>query len=180
MGPSRNVRRAQSRTLAVETRTAFTRDLWRRWTFAHNGHLGPSNWPLPFSPRRHDGCELLSRLVLEHSAQTSTIGPRAALDAAIAAAFAACASSFASSQGSVRRQQRSMSAAAEPLYLTRRAPVRRSTLIDDDLAVDFAAAPQRDVVSVIADAPRRRTRPWTPIAPGMHRAYSWNGSVVAS
>jgi len=50
------------------------------------------------------------------------------------------------------------------VWLTRRAPFRAATLLDDDLTVDFAKhTTPSDVVSIVATRPLTKDEEWLPV-----------------
>jgi glutamine amidotransferase len=65
-------------------------------------------------------------------------------------------------------------------YLIRRAPFRRATLADDEVAVDFAAlTTPRDRVAIVATVPLTRDEHWTPGEPGRMWVFR-RGELVAT
>lgn len=166
-----HVRRANRGAVALENTHPFTRELWGRlWTFAHNGQLkGVKRLPLGLyrpvgtTDSEHAFCWLLDQLRQRWDGAPSP--PR--LDKAVAALFADLAALGVFNV--LVSDSRSLYAYCSKhlSYVTRRAPFGQASLIDEDLAVDFAAetTPQ-DVVTIVATRPLTRDEHWRDLAPG--------------
>lgn len=163
-----HIRRANRGRVALENTHPFSRELWGQpWSFAHNGQLrGIKRWPLAYyrpigtTDSEHAFCWMLDQLragsaevpraprlyrrIGELCAQLNAQGVFNLLMSDGRSLYCFCSTRL--------------------VWLTRRAPFGRATLIDEDLTVDFAneTAPD-DVVSVIATRPLTRNEAWTAI-----------------
>jgi glutamine amidotransferase len=179
-----HIRKANRGRICLENTHPFARELWgQTWSFAHNGQLrGIKKRPLvhycpvgatdseyafcwlldqvrtafPTRPRQP---RALWQLLAELCADLASLGVFNLLLSDSSAFYAHCSTRLS--------------------WLTRRAPFGRATLIDADMAIDFAqhAGPD-DVVTVVATAPLTRDEVWQPFQPGEFRVFRAGRSVA--
>jgi glutamine amidotransferase len=163
-----HIRRANRGRVALENTHPFAREMWgQNWSFAHNGQLaGIKKLPLSaFRPvgttdSEHAFCWMLGRL------REQWAKPPA--DHKLHAALAALADEIAPhgvfnlllSNGRTLYCYRS----TKLVWLTRRAPFRPATLLDNDLTVDFAQhTTPTDIVTIVATSPLTKNEEWQPV-----------------
>lgn len=163
-----HIRRANRGRVGLENTHPFTRELWGcNWTFAHNGQLrGLRKWPLGhFRPigttdSERAFCWLMGRLHERWPNQPSWRTLRTGL-AELCGALAENGV-FNILLSDSRRLYAYCS--TRLVWLTRRAPFRAATLVDEDLTVDFSKeTTHQDVVTVVATGALTRDEEWTPV-----------------
>jgi glutamine amidotransferase len=180
-----HIRRANRGRVALENTHPFQRELWgRAWTFAHNGQLrGVKRWPLgAFRPiggtdSEHAFCWMLETL------RTRFPAGRPPADGALAAAVGGLSERLAALGvfNMLLSDGRGLFCfcGTKLAWLTRRAPFRPATLLDEDLTVDFEReTTPKDVVSVVATRPLTRDETWEVMAPGSFVVFR-QGAPVA-
>jgi len=163
-----HIRRANRGRVGLENTHPFTRELWgRNWTFAHNGQLrGSKAWPLGhFRPigttdSERAFCWLMGCLRQRWPRQPSWRALRGHLAELCGALAEHGVFNMLLSDSRVLYCYCS----TRLVWLTRRAPFRAATLVDEDLTVDFSKeTTQRDVVTVVATQALTRDEEWTPV-----------------
>ena len=163
-----HIRRANRGRVALENTHPFVREMWgRNWTFAHNGQLmGIKKFPLSaFHPvgttdSEHAFCWMLGKLRDRWEKPPSDRKLRAAL------AEMADEISRYGVFNLLLSDSRSLYCyrSTNLVWLTRRAPFRAATLLDDDLTVDFAKhTSPSDVVTIVATRPLTKDEEWQPV-----------------
>ena len=150
----------------------FVRELWgRSFTFAHNGTVRRvRRWPLGrFQPIGTTDSEYAFCVLLDGLHQRFASYPRkpSELWAAVAELGGQLGGdgTFNFLLGDGRHLY--ARCATRLHYLIRRAPFRKATLADDDLAVDFAEmTTPRDRVAIVATMPLTRDETWIQGVPG--------------
>ncbi len=161
-----HIRRANRGRVALENTHPFVRELWgRNWTFAHNGQLrGIKKFPLAaYRPiggtdSEHAFCWMLGQLRERWPTPPNDRRLRESIDG-MAAQIAACGVfNMLLSNGRSLYCHRSTNL----VWLTRKAPFRAATLLDDDLTVDFARhTTPDDIVTIVATRPLTRDEDWS-------------------
>jgi glutamine amidotransferase len=166
-----HIRRANRGRVAVANTHPFQRELWGRWwSFAHNGQLkGIKRWPLSHyqpvgttdsehafcwllgelrqSYKRMPGERTLCRAIGELCRRVDALGTFNILLTDGMRLYAFCSNRL--------------------VWLTRRAPFSRATLIDEDLQIDFAQeTSSKDVVTVLATRPLTADETWQDVPRG--------------
>ena len=160
-----HIRRANRGRVALENTHPFVRELWgRNWVFAHNGQLrGVKKLPLgAYRPigttdSEHAFCWLLHRL--RERWERPPAGRT--LNAAIAELTAELGELGVFNM--LLSDSRSLYSfrSTSLVWLTRRAPFRAATLVDEDLTVDFAKhTSPTDVVTIVATRPLTSDETW--------------------
>lgn len=167
-----HVRRASQGVVAVENCHPFQRELWGRyWAFAHNGDLKGLLRPAArfYRPVGDTDSEAAFCTLLEELRERfpEEQPPLPALHAALAARARELARlgpfNFLLSDG----EHLFAHAATRLFCVTRKAPFGPAHLVDEDLAVDFAAhTTPDDQVTVIATAPLTDNEHWTELPLG--------------
>jgi predicted glutamine amidotransferase len=178
-----HIRKATQGRVALENCHPFRRELWGRyWAFAHNGNLegfhptlrsryrpvGDTDSEAAFCaileslwarfPDEQPGLPELMGALAELTARIAPHGPFNYLLTNGEHLFARCATKLS--------------------YLVRQAPFGAAHLVDEDVAVDFAALTSpEDRVAVIATDPLTRNEVWTALGPGQLLAFR-DGEVV--
>jgi predicted glutamine amidotransferase len=178
-----HIRKATQGRVALENCHPFRRELWGRyWAFAHNGDLQAFHptlrsrfQPVGDTDSEAAFCVILEALgarfpdeqpslphllaaLAELTAQIAPHGPFNYLLSNGEHLFARCATKLS--------------------YLVRQAPFGAAHLVDEDVAVDFAALTSpEDRVAVIATDPLTRNEVWTALGPGQLLAFR-DGEVV--
>ena len=171
-----HVRLANRGRVALENTHPFTRELWGRvWSFAHNGQLRRVKKrelgryrPVGSTDSEHAFCWMLEQL----AARWSALPKPAVLDRFVEALFREIDTHGV--MNAMLSDSRTLYAFCSKrlCYLTRRAPFGPATLLDQDLAVDFAAeTTPKDIVTVIATQPLTRDERWTHLARGDFIAF---------
>ena len=171
-----HIRKATQGRVALENTHPFVRELWGRyWVFAHNGDLKD------FAPRLHGAfhpvggtdserafCWLMQELAKAHAERAA--GRRADGDAGRADAAGRRARRL---QRHAEQRPGALGALLdEPASHRAPAPVRRASLQDDDVTVDFAAETSpSDRVAVVVTEPLTRDETWLAFAPGELRVF---------
>jgi glutamine amidotransferase len=161
-----HIRRANRGRVALENTHPFQREMWgQNWVFAHNGQLrGVRKLPLgAYRPIGGTDSEYAFCWMLGRLRERWDRAPSAkALDAAVADLAHEAAErgvfNMLLSDGRVLYGFRSTNL----VWLTRRAPFGKATLVDEDLTVDFARyTAASDVVSIIATRPLTADENWS-------------------
>jgi predicted glutamine amidotransferase len=169
-----HIRKATRGVVAVENCHPFHRR-WQQqeWIFAHNGDLaGPLAWNEPYVPEGSTDseaafCWLLSRLDRAVAAATLHPDDEAGLFAELLAASRLLAERGIFN-GLISNGRWLFAYGGTRLHwLTRRAPFRRATLVDDELSADFTQLTQpQDVATIISTEPLTRDEPWLQLQAG--------------
>jgi glutamine amidotransferase len=171
-----HVRKATRGAVAPENCHPFQRELWGRyWAFAHNGTLAGVVAPRRFyTPVGDTDSEAAFCALLDDLRARFPDGkpPLPALRAALAERTRVLAAlgpfNYLLSDG----EQLFAHASTRLHYVTRRAPFGPAHLVDEDLAVDFAAlTTPRDQVTVIATVPLTADERWTALPEGVVVAF---------
>ena len=163
-----HIRRANRGRVALENTHPFVREMWgQNWSFAHNGQLRGIK-KLPLSAYRpvgttdseHAFCWILGKL------RERWVRPPS--DRRLHAALSELAEEIAGHGvfNLLLSDSRSLYCyrSTNLVWLTRRAPFRAATLLDDDLTVDFAKhTTPSDVVSIVATRPLTKDEEWLPV-----------------
>jgi glutamine amidotransferase len=163
-----HIRRANRGRVALENTHPFIREMWGRyWCFAHNGQLkGVKSLPLSaYRPvgttdSEHAFCWMLGRL--------RTRWDKPPTDRQLHAAIAEMAAvlSLHGVFNMLLGDSRSLFChrATHLVWITRRAPFKAATLLDEDLTVDFAKhTTPSDVVTIVATRPLTGDETWSPM-----------------
>jgi len=163
-----HIRRANRGAVSLANTHPFTRELWgRSWSFAHNGQLrGIKKRPLAqFRPigttdSEHAFCWMLGRLRERWQEAPS--------EKRLLAALAELCTELAGNGvfNMLLSDGRALycHCSTNLVWLTRRSPFGHATLLDEDLAVDFATeTTPSDIVTVVATRPLTRDEHWTVI-----------------
>ena len=138
-----HIRKATQGSVGLANTHPFIREMWGEyWLFAHNGHLGG------FQPEEGQYYRPVGKLFAEVAALTAQIRHHGLFN-------------FMLSNGDI------LFAHASTLlhYIIRQAPFGEAHLIDNDVAVDFAAVTTpNDRVAVIATQPLTANETWTQLA----------------
>ncbi len=163
-----HIRRANRGKVALENTHPFSRELWgQNWVFAHNGQLTGAK-ALPLSHYRPIGgtdseyafCWLLGKLRDRWAKPPTDRTLQAAIAEMADALNARGVFNMLLSNGRALYCYRSTNL----VWLTRRAPFKAATLVDDDLTVDFAKhTTPSDVVTIVATRPLTSDEAWTPV-----------------
>jgi glutamine amidotransferase len=166
-----HIRRANRGKVALENTHPFVREMWgQNWVFAHNGQVAGAK-RLPLSHYRPVGstdseqvfCWMLSRLRDRWASPPAERILRTAIAELVAAASAQGVFNMLLSNGKTLYCHRSTNL----VWLTRRAPFKAATLVDEDLTVDFAKhTTPSDVVTIVATRPLTSDEPWEPVPKG--------------
>ncbi|RYG65332.1 class II glutamine amidotransferase [bacterium] len=166
-----HVRKRTRGRIAVENTHPFVRELWgRHFVFAHNGtvrrvrqrKLGRFH-PVGTTDSEYAFCVLLGELEKRFK--------KAPRERVLAEAVAEIGGDLGR-QGTFNfllgdGMHLFARCATKLHYLVRKAPFRRATLADEDLAVDFAeVTTPTDRVAVVATQPLTRDEAWTAASPG--------------
>jgi predicted glutamine amidotransferase len=171
-----HIRRANRGGVGLENTHPFIRELWgRNWTFAHNGQLrGIKKWPLGrYRPigttdSEHAFCWLMGRLQERWPNQPSGRVLRADLGELCGTLAEHGVLNMLLSDS----RDLYCFCSTRLVWLTRRAPFRAATLVDEDLTVDFSTeTTHRDVVTVVATRALTRDEEWTPVPRGTLVAF---------
>jgi len=163
-----HIRRANRGRVGLENTHPFTRELWgRNWTFAHNGQLrGIKKLPLAHyrpigtTDSEHAFCWLMDRL---HERWQDQPTPPA-LRRGLAELCAALAERGVFNMLLSDSRYLYCFCSTRLVSLTRRAPFRAATLVDEDLSVDFSKeTTPHDVVTVVATRALTRDEQWSPV-----------------
>ena len=163
-----HIRRANRGRVALENTHPFSRELWGRvWTFAHNGQLRhvkkltlASFRPVGTTDSEHAFCWLLGQLRTRMDAPPSDVRLHAILAELTQEISAYGVFNMLLSDGRSLFALRSTNL----VWLTRRAPFSRATLVDADLSVDFAKhTSPSDIVTIVATSPLTRDEAWATI-----------------
>jgi glutamine amidotransferase len=163
-----HIRRANRGRVALENTHPFQRELWgRNWSFAHNGQLRGVK-SLPLGAYRPVGTTDSEHAFCWMMGQLAEGWPKPPAEAKLRTAIADLTRELAPrgvfnlllSDGRDLYCHRSTNL----VWLTRRAPFRPATLLDDDLTVDFAQhTTPSDVVTIVATRPLTKDEIWTPV-----------------
>ena len=168
-----HVRKRTRGKVSLANTHPFVRELWgRHFVFAHNGTIrGVRTQPLGrFQPIGETDSEYAFCALLHQLERAFPRYPRARKDlweavARIAGRLARAGGSFNFLLGD--GEHLFARCATKLHYLIRKAPFRRATLADDDLAIDFAeVTTPTDRVVVVATAPLTRDENWVVGTPG--------------
>ncbi len=171
-----HIRRANRGRIALENTHPFLREMWgRNWSFAHNGQLkGVKKLPLSaYRPigstdSEHAFCWMLGQLRARWSKPPSERALHAALAELTDALSRGGVLNLLLSDGRTLYCHRS----THLVWLTRRAPFRPATLLDDDLTVDFAKyTTPSDVVTIVATRPLTKDEVWSAVPKGTLVAF---------
>jgi glutamine amidotransferase len=178
-----HIRRANRGRVALENTHPFVREMWgRNWSFAHNGQLrGIKKLPLgAFRPvgttdSEHAFCWMLGQL-RDH-------WPKPPPERALRARLADLADEIGDHGvfNLLLSDSRSLYCyrSTNLVWLTRRAPFRAATLLDDDLTVDFAKhTTPSDVVTIVATRPLTKNEDWQPMPESILIAFRDGEMIV--
>ncbi|HTJ63976.1 MAG TPA: class II glutamine amidotransferase [Alphaproteobacteria bacterium] len=166
-----HIRRANRGKVALENTHPFVREMWgQNWVFAHNGqvagakHLTLSHYrPVGSTDSEHVFCWMLGRLRDRWTSPPAERTLRGAIAELVAAAGAQGVFNMLLSNGRSLYCHRSTNL----VWLTRRAPFKAATLVDEDLTVDFAKhTTPSDVVTIVATRPLTSDEPWESVPKG--------------
>jgi glutamine amidotransferase len=160
-----HIRRANRGRVALENTHPFVREMWgQNWVFAHNGQLaGVKKFPLgAYRPigttdSEHAFCWLLGNLRDRWERPPSNTVLEAAITEMTAELGRLGIFNMLLSNSRTLYCFRSTNL----VWLTRRAPFRAATLVDEDLTVDFAKhTSPTDVVTIVATRPLTSDENW--------------------
>jgi len=177
-----HIRQANRGRVCLENTHPFSRELWGRiWTFAHNGQLKGIKkmrlthyLPVGTTDSEHAFCwmlaqlrerfpkpprdpKTLSRYIKSLTAELNALGVFNMLLSDSKVLYAHCSNNLA--------------------WITRRAPFGEASLIDTEMAVDFAKeTTPNDVVTVITTRPLTNNEKWNIMKPGSLAIFE-NGEV---
>jgi glutamine amidotransferase len=163
-----HIRRANRGKVALENTHPFLREMWgQNWVFAHNGqvagakHLPLSRYrPIGSTDSEHVFCWLLGQLRGRWASPPAERTLRTAIAELVAAVSARGVFNMLLSNGRTLYCHRSTNL----VWLTRRAPFKAATLLDEDLTVDFARhTTPSDVVTIVATRPLTMDEAWEPV-----------------
>jgi glutamine amidotransferase len=164
-----HIRRANRGRVSLENTHPFLREMWgQNWVFAHNGqiagakHLPLSHYrPIGSTDSEHVFCWMLSQLRERWASRPAGRSLREALAELVAAVAERGVLNMLLSDGRTLYCHRSTNL----VWLTRRAPFKAATLVDEDLTVDFAKhTTPSDVVTIVATRPLTSDEAWEPVA----------------
>ncbi|MBV8652778.1 MAG: class II glutamine amidotransferase [Alphaproteobacteria bacterium] len=179
-----HIRRANRGAVNLANTHPFTRELWgRNWSFAHNGQLrGVKKRPLGqyrsigTTDSEHAFCWMLGQLRGRWADPPEEKRLVAALTELSAELAASGVFNMLLSDGRALY----CSCSTDLVWLTRRNPFGHATLLDEDLAVDFATeTTPSDVVTVVATKPLTADEQWN-IVPRRSFVAFRDGNVVHS
>jgi glutamine amidotransferase len=163
-----HIRRANRGRVALENTHPFVREMWgQNWSFAHNGQLKGIK-KLPLSAYRpigttdseHAFCWMLGKLRERWSKPPADRKLHEALAELAGEISRHGIFNLLLSNGRSLYCYRSTNL----VWLTRRAPFRAATLLDEDLTVDFAKhTSPSDVVTIVATRPLTKDEEWLPV-----------------
>lgn len=163
-----HIRRANRGRVALENTHPFVREMWgQNWSFAHNGQLAgikkltlTAYRPVGTTDSEHAFCWMLGRLREQWAKPPADRKLQAALAGLAAEIARRGVFNLLLSNGRSLFCWRS----TRLVWLTRRAPFRPATLLDDDLTVDFAQhTTPTDIVSIVATSPLTKNEDWLPV-----------------
>jgi glutamine amidotransferase len=163
-----HIRRANRGRVALENTHPFLREMWgHNWVFAHNGQLrGIKNLPLgTYRPigttdSEYAFCWLLGRLRERWDKPPADRALKTAIARLTAELGALGVFNMLLSDSRSLYCFRSTNL----VWLTRRAPFRPATLVDEDLTVDFAKhTSPTDIVTIVATRPLTSDENWSPL-----------------
>jgi glutamine amidotransferase len=163
-----HIRRANRGRVALENTHPFVRELWgQNWTFAHNGqlrgvkHLALGAYkPIGATDSEYAFCWMLGKLRARWDKPPSDRSLYAAIDELTAEISAMGVFNMLLSNSQTLYCFRSTAL----VWLTRSAPFRAATLLDEDLTVDFAKhTTPSDIVTLVATRPLTGDETWSPV-----------------
>jgi glutamine amidotransferase len=171
-----HIRKANRGRVALENTHPFIREMWGRyWCFAHNGQLrGVKALPLDgFLPvgttdSEHAFCWMLGQLAARWSKPPAERPLRAAIaDLAGEIAGRGVFNMMMSDSRSLFCHR-----STHLSWITRRAPFKAATLLDEDLTVEFAKhTSPTDVVTIVATRPLTGDETWMEMPKGKLVAF---------
>jgi glutamine amidotransferase len=161
-----HIRRANRGRVALENTHPFVREMWgQNWVFAHNGQLrGIKKLPLgEYHPigttdSEYAFCWLLGKLRERWAKPPSDRALHRMIEAlALEASERGVFNMLLSNSQSLYCFR-----STNLVWLTRRAPFRAATLVDEDLTIDFAKhTSPTDIVTIVATRPLTSDETWS-------------------